>query len=113
MLSSTTSVVITVDDVNDNAPEMLKKAYRFKIPETQPVQAPLTQDNGTVTATMDVAEIDEQLDKKPWMSFEPNDIAGPALFRVSTTFLMFTYCILFTYYKIYKLGSPTLQELYL
>lgn len=86
VLSSTTSVVITIEDVNDNAPEMLKKAYRFKIPETQPVQAPLTLENGTATATMDVAEIDEQLDKKPWMSFEPNDIAGPALFRVSTTF---------------------------
>lgn len=108
MLSSTTSVVITIEDVNDNAPEMLKKAYRFKIPETQPVQAPLTQENGTAAGTMDVAEIDEQLDKKPWMTFEPNDIGGPALFRVSTIHLvMFTYCILFTYYK-YQLGLLTL-----
>lgn len=83
MLSSTTSVVITVDDVNDNAPEMLKKAYRFKIPETQPVQEPLIQENSTTVAEM--PEIDEQLDKKPWASFGPYDIVGPALFRVRTT----------------------------
>jgi len=82
VLSSTTSVVITVDDVNDNPPEMLKKAYRFKIPETQPVQEPLTQENGTTAVTAEMAEIDEQLDKKPWASFESNDIIGPALFRV-------------------------------
>jgi len=83
VLSSTTSVVITVEDVNDNAPEMLKKAYRFKIPETQPVQEPLTLENGTAAATAEMVEIDEQLDKKPWTSFGPNDIAGPVLFRVS------------------------------
>lgn len=82
VLSSTTSVVITVEDVNDNAPEMLKKAYRFKIPETQPVQEPLTQENGTAAATAEMAEIDELLDKKPWICFGPNDIIGPALFRV-------------------------------
>lgn len=79
VLSSTTSVVITVEDVNDNAPEMLKKAYRFKIPETQPVQEPLTFENGT---TVEMAEIDEVLDKKPWTTFGPNDIVGPVLFRV-------------------------------
>lgn len=80
VLSSTTSVVITVEDVNDNAPVLLKKAYRFKIPETQPVQEPLTQENGTAAA--DATEIDEELDKKPWTSFGPNDIVGPSLFRV-------------------------------
>lgn len=80
VLSSTTSVVITVEDVNDNSPEMLKKAYRFKIPETQPAQEPLsTQENGT---TPEPGEIDEQFDKKPWTTFGPNDIVGPALFRV-------------------------------
>ncbi|CAH1738811.1 unnamed protein product [Aphis gossypii] len=82
VLSSTTSVVITIEDVNDNAPEMLKKAYRFKIPETQPVQEPLVQENSTATATAETAEIDELLDKKPWTCFGPSDIAGPALFRI-------------------------------
>lgn len=76
-------MVITIEDVNDNAPEMLKKAYRFKIPETQPVQEPLVQENSTATATAETAEIDELLDKKPWTCFGPSDIAGPALFRVS------------------------------
>jgi len=85
VLSSTTSVVIAVEDVNDNAPEMLKKAYRFKIPETQPVQEPLVQENSTTSATAETAEIDELLDKKPWTCFGPNDIAGPALFRVGIT----------------------------
>ncbi|KAE9538544.1 hypothetical protein AGLY_005643 [Aphis glycines] len=82
VLSSTTSVVITIEDVNDNAPEMLKKAYRFKIPETQPVQEPLVQENSTATATAETVEIDELLDKKPWTCFGPSDIAGPALFRI-------------------------------
>lgn len=82
VLSSTTSVVIAVEDVNDNAPEMLKKAYRFKIPETQPVQEPLVQENSSATVTAETAEIDELLDKKPWTCFGPSDIAGPALFRV-------------------------------
>lgn len=85
VLSSTTSVVIAVEDVNDNAPEMLKKAYRFKIPETQPVQEPLVQENSTTSVTAETAEIDELLEKKPWTCFGPNDIAGPALFRVGIT----------------------------
>jgi hypothetical protein len=77
--------------VNDNAPEMLKKMYRFKIPETQPVQEPLTQENGTAAVTAEMTEIDEFLDKKPWISFEPNDIIGPALFRVRTCLLNVNY----------------------
>ncbi|XP_050442855.1 fat-like cadherin-related tumor suppressor homolog isoform X2 [Adelges cooleyi] len=82
VLTSTTSVIISVDDVNDNAPELLKKAYRFKIPETQPVQEPLTQENGTA-ALGELSEVDQQLlDSKPWTLFGPNDIVGPILFRI-------------------------------
>lgn len=94
MLSSTTCVVIAVEDVNDNAPEMLKKAYRFKIAETQPVQEPLTQENDTIS----VAEIDEQLDKKPWTNFGPNDIVGPSLFRVRILLLLITVVMVLNFF---------------
>lgn len=33
-LSSSTRVVVTVDDVNDNAPEFLERFYKIQIPAT-------------------------------------------------------------------------------
>lgn len=33
-LSSSTRVVVTVDDVNDNAPEFLERFYKIQIPST-------------------------------------------------------------------------------
>lgn len=34
VLSSSTRVVVTVDDVNDNAPEFLERFYKIQIPST-------------------------------------------------------------------------------
>lgn len=34
-LTSTTKVVVAVDDINDNAPVFDKKSYDFKIPESK------------------------------------------------------------------------------
>ncbi|XP_065207257.1 fat-like cadherin-related tumor suppressor homolog isoform X3 [Planococcus citri] len=74
-LTSTTKVVVTIDDTNDNAPVFDKPLYSFKIPETKLRELAVQQNIST--------ESEQNSDAySEWESFNAANITGEALFRV-------------------------------
>ncbi|KAL1459776.1 hypothetical protein WDU94_011730 [Cyamophila willieti] len=81
-LSSTTRVIITVDDVNDNGPEFEQSFYHVNIPETRHRDEALAQTgSGESEATLEVL-----FENSTWETFHESNITGDFLFRVSLFF---------------------------
>ncbi|KAI5732804.1 hypothetical protein M8J76_004329 [Diaphorina citri] len=77
-LSSTTRVIISVEDVNDNAPEFEQNFYHVNIPETRHRDEPLSQTgSGESEATLEVL-----FENSTWENFHETNITGDFLFRV-------------------------------
>ncbi|KAG8293575.1 hypothetical protein J6590_013720 [Homalodisca vitripennis] len=78
-LSSTTRVVVMVDDVNDNSPQFEQNFYHMVIPETR---------NGDSTLNQNEVESGEELgfeallNNDSWESLDAQNITGIPLFRV-------------------------------
>ncbi|XP_039294510.1 fat-like cadherin-related tumor suppressor homolog [Nilaparvata lugens] len=77
-LSSTTRVVVAVDDVNDHAPEFEQAFYKIVIPRTRHQDAPLFQ-NGSGDTEL---ALEALLENGTWESFTQDELLGEALFRV-------------------------------
>ncbi|XP_063239987.1 LOW QUALITY PROTEIN: fat-like cadherin-related tumor suppressor homolog [Bacillus rossius redtenbacheri] len=80
-LSSSTRVVVAVEDVNDHAPQFDEALYKVAIPESGASNLPLFQ---STQNDSDDAEIggDLFLDNETWESFEPSSLTGEPVFRV-------------------------------
>lgn len=76
-LSSTTQVIVTVEDVNDNPPVFEEQFYHFIIPETRYQESPLSQN---WSGESDLGS-ESLLTNGTWESFPVND-SGEPLFRV-------------------------------
>lgn len=76
-LSSTTQVIVTVEDVNDNTPIFEESFYHFIIPETRHQESPLTHN---WSGESDLGS-ESLLTNGTWESFPINDTGDP-LFRV-------------------------------
>ncbi|KAL1114860.1 hypothetical protein AAG570_007684, partial [Ranatra chinensis] len=76
-LSSTSRVVVTVEDVNDNGPEFQQSFYHILIPETRHHEEPLFQSgSGETELALELLMVNGT-----WESFPEND-TGDLLFRV-------------------------------
>ncbi|KAG5851063.1 cadherin-7-like [Anguilla anguilla] len=73
-LSGTTSVTVTLTDVNDNPPRFSRKSYQYTVPETQPV--------GSVVVKIKAADAD--IGSNAEMDYRIMDGDGLGMFRVST-----------------------------
>ena len=87
-LNSTTKVVISVTDENDNRPQFLERYYKIKLPETRlNVKDSLQQDEGSLTGPRNSSAtrqplFDPVFENTTWESFAPADLRGEPVFRV-------------------------------
>nr|CAD7395413.1 unnamed protein product [Timema poppensis] len=77
-LSSTTRVVIAVEDVNDHAPQFKQNFYKVNIPESTNHDLPLFQNT---TDEVEVA-VDLFLENGTWETFDSNTLTGDPILRV-------------------------------
>ncbi|KAM8730864.1 cadherin-7-like isoform 1-T2 [Acanthopagrus schlegelii] len=73
-LSGTTSVTVTLTDVNDNPPRFTHKNYQYTVPESLPVQS--------VVARIKAADAD--IGSNAEMDFRIMDGDGPGMFNITT-----------------------------
>ncbi|KAJ8418744.1 hypothetical protein AAFF_G00002430 [Aldrovandia affinis] len=73
-LSGTTSVTVTLTDVNDNPPRFSRKSYQYTVPESQPV--------ASVVARIKAADAD--VGSNAEMDYRIIDGDGLGMFKVST-----------------------------
>ncbi|XP_019772654.2 fat-like cadherin-related tumor suppressor homolog isoform X8 [Dendroctonus ponderosae] len=81
-LSSTTRVVIKVDDINDNSPEFVEQAfYTVTIPATGNYDRAMFQNDARGYLVDDFDGADAAVELEPWESYGPADFEGlePAL----------------------------------
>ena len=96
-LNSTTRVIITVEDENDNRPKFLERFYKLSVPETIIEEEKFLQNdqenldgidinNENNTDVITDEEItqgwDNDYENTTWESFEKKDLRGVPLFRV-------------------------------
>nr|CAD7256660.1 unnamed protein product [Timema shepardi] len=77
-LSSTTRVVIAVEDVNDHAPQFKQNFYKVNIPESTNHDLPLFQNT---TDEVEVA-VDLFLENGTWETFDSNTLTGDPILRI-------------------------------
>ena len=85
-LNSTSQVVVTVTDENDNAPTFLERYYKIRIPETlieRDVSLQKDQENmvGPSSEPYD-ARLDAMFESAEWEVSDPGDMGGNSVFRV-------------------------------
>ncbi|XP_034428333.1 cadherin-7a isoform X2 [Hippoglossus hippoglossus] len=73
-LSGTTSVTVTLTDVNDNPPRFTHKSYQYSVPESLPVQS--------VVARIKAADAD--IGSNAEMDYRIMDGDGPGTFNITT-----------------------------
>ncbi|XP_059483774.1 fat-like cadherin-related tumor suppressor homolog isoform X2 [Neocloeon triangulifer] len=78
-LSSTTRVVVQVEDTNDHAPEFREKYIKADIPAL--TDSSVFQNDDT-EGTVDIAVIDKYLEEGPWETYSPDSLVGDNILRV-------------------------------
>uniref|UniRef100_A0A6Q2XJS5 Cadherin domain-containing protein n=1 Tax=Esox lucius TaxID=8010 RepID=A0A6Q2XJS5_ESOLU len=73
-LSGTTSVTVTLSDVNDNPPEFSRKNYQFSVPESLPV----------ATLVAKIRALDLDIGPNAEMEYRVLDGDGLGMFRITT-----------------------------
>ncbi|XP_031418994.1 cadherin-7a [Clupea harengus] len=73
-LSGTTSVTVTLSDVNDNPPRFSRKSYQFSVPESLPVASVVAK----------IKALDSDVGPNAEMEYRIIDGDGLGMFRVST-----------------------------
>lgn len=88
-LNSTTQVIVTVIDQNDNAPTFLERYYKIKIPETiidrdESIQKDQENLNGLegLSAESYDAKLDAMFENASWEVFDSLNMGGKSVFRV-------------------------------
>ncbi|XP_037908128.1 fat-like cadherin-related tumor suppressor homolog isoform X10 [Hermetia illucens] len=83
-LSSTTRVVVTVEDVNDQNPEFDQKFYKVQIPATAQIDHPLFQQRlNKHQSQSQQQELEHRLETAPWETFTDTELEGfKPVFRV-------------------------------
>ncbi|XP_043267899.1 fat-like cadherin-related tumor suppressor homolog isoform X3 [Venturia canescens] len=80
-LSSTTRVVVQVEDINDHGPEFEQKFYTARIPASMDSEKPLFQKSRNRSRAYDLS-IDTLLENGTWETFSPDSVSGDHCFRV-------------------------------
>ncbi|XP_034415932.1 cadherin-7-like isoform X2 [Cyclopterus lumpus] len=73
-LSGTTSVTVTLTDVNDNPPRFTHKNYQYTVPESLPVQSVVAK----------IRAADEDIGSNAEMDYRIMDGDGPGMFNITT-----------------------------
>ncbi|KAM9321738.1 cadherin-7-like [Pholidichthys leucotaenia] len=73
-LSGTTTVTVTLTDVNDNPPRFPRKSYQFRIPESVPVSSVVAK----------IKALDPDVGPNAEMDYRVLDGDGPGIFRILT-----------------------------
>ncbi|XP_047424794.1 cadherin-7a [Mugil cephalus] len=73
-LSGTTSVTVTLTDVNDNPPRFTHKNYQYTAPESLPVQSVVAK----------IKAVDADIDGNAEMDYRIMDGDGPGMFNITT-----------------------------
>ena len=85
-LNSTTKVIVSVLDENDNTPQFLERYYKIKLPEILLVDESLQKDQETLPAgqnkSMNEAKYDPLFENTTWETFNIADLGGKPVFRV-------------------------------
>ena len=89
-LNSTTRVVITVLDQNDNSPVFLERYYKIKIPETlieedESLQKDQENSDKLESSAEEDARYDALFENSTWEVFEATDMGGEDILRVIAT----------------------------
>ncbi|KAK0071316.1 hypothetical protein PV325_013135, partial [Microctonus aethiopoides] len=81
-LSSTTRVVVQVEDINDHGPEFEQKFYTVRIPASADTNKTLFQKLKNRSQAYDLsADTDMLFDNAPWETYSPDDLSGDRVFR--------------------------------
>ncbi|XP_011501552.1 PREDICTED: fat-like cadherin-related tumor suppressor homolog [Ceratosolen solmsi marchali] len=81
-LSSTTRVVVQVEDVNDHSPVFEEKFYIVQIPATPALDKTLFQKSGRERSRELDLSVDALLENGTWETFSPDGLSGDRIFRV-------------------------------
>ncbi|XP_011297771.1 fat-like cadherin-related tumor suppressor homolog isoform X1 [Fopius arisanus] len=82
-LSSTTRVVVQVEDINDHGPEFEQKFYTVRIPATSDIDKPLFQKSKNRSRAYDLSsDSDTLLENGTWETYSPDTLSGNRVFRV-------------------------------
>ncbi|XP_015586979.1 fat-like cadherin-related tumor suppressor homolog isoform X2 [Cephus cinctus] len=80
-LSSTTRVVVEVEDINDHAPVFEQKFYSVQIPASAPLDKPILQKMRNRSRDYDLS-VDTLLENGTWETFNPDTLSGDHFLRV-------------------------------
>ncbi|XP_053598514.1 fat-like cadherin-related tumor suppressor homolog isoform X2 [Microplitis demolitor] len=82
-LSSTTRVIVQVEDINDHGPEFEQKFYTVRIPASPNIDKPLFQKSRNRSRAYDLSsDSDTLLENGTWETYTPENISGDGVFRV-------------------------------
>ncbi|XP_044007072.1 fat-like cadherin-related tumor suppressor homolog isoform X2 [Aphidius gifuensis] len=82
-LSSTTRVIVNVDDINDHGPEFEQKFYTVRIPATPDIDKQLFQKSWNQSMAYDQSsDNDALLENGSWETYSPDTMIGDRIFRV-------------------------------
>ncbi|XP_034945358.1 fat-like cadherin-related tumor suppressor homolog isoform X2 [Chelonus insularis] len=82
-LSSTTRVIVKVEDINDHGPEFEQKFYTVRIPASPDIDKPLFQKSRNRSRAYDLSrDSDTLLENGTWETYSPDTLSGDRVFRV-------------------------------